>query len=103
MAGLGLPAYGAALGIHFAVNYNDWRHIVPALIGLGLWLGGLALTHEYLGKEKRQVRAERLRLPLIYKAALRASRESCSRSCSAAARRRLHVVGLIERVDGVMS
>ena len=52
MAGLGLPAYGAALGIHFAVNYTDWRHIVPALIGLGLWLGGLALTREYLGKEK---------------------------------------------------
>jgi dihydroorotate dehydrogenase len=52
MAGLGLPAYGAALGIHFAVNYTDWRHIVPALIGLGLWLGGLVLTREYLGKEK---------------------------------------------------
>jgi dihydroorotate dehydrogenase len=50
IAGLGLPAYGAALGIHVAVGYLDWRHMVPALAGLVLWVGGLALTAGYLRK-----------------------------------------------------
>jgi hypothetical protein len=52
IAGLGLPAYLAALGVHFKVGYTDWRHMVPAVIGFGLWLGGLALSRNYLGKEK---------------------------------------------------
>lgn len=48
IAGLGLPAYGATLGMHAWVGYTDWRHIVPALAGLGLWAGGLALSWGYL-------------------------------------------------------
>lgn len=48
MAGLGLPAYGAALGVHAWVGYNDWRHAVPGWIGLGLWIGGLGLSRGYL-------------------------------------------------------
>jgi dihydroorotate dehydrogenase len=50
MAGLGLPAYGAALGVHLWVGYDDWRHAVPAWLGLGLWAGGLGLSRPYLLK-----------------------------------------------------
>jgi dihydroorotate dehydrogenase len=52
MVGLGFPAYTAALGIHFQVGYTDWRHMVPALVGLGLWLGGLFLSFRYLNKKE---------------------------------------------------
>lgn len=48
VAGLGAPAYAATLGMHAWVGYTDWRHIVPALAGLALWAGGLALTRGYL-------------------------------------------------------
>ncbi len=48
VAGLGVPAYAAALGIHGAVGYTDPRHLVPAIIGLVLWLAGLALNRSYL-------------------------------------------------------
>jgi hypothetical protein len=48
IAGLGFPAYGAALGIHVAVGYLDWRHMVPAVAGLLLWLGGLVFSASYL-------------------------------------------------------
>jgi hypothetical protein len=48
LLGLGLPAYGAALGIHLAVGYVDWRHMVPAVVGLLLWLAGLGLSKRYL-------------------------------------------------------
>ena len=50
IAGLGCPAYGAALGIHGVVGYLDWRHMVPAIAGLILWGCGLALTASYLRK-----------------------------------------------------
>ncbi|MBL9217384.1 MAG: hypothetical protein JNG82_02780 [Opitutaceae bacterium] len=52
IAGLGSFAYAAALGMHFKVGYTDWRHMVPAIVGLGLWLGGLAFTWRHLIKEK---------------------------------------------------
>lgn len=48
IAGLGLPAYGAAIGIHVAVGYLDWRHMLPAIVGLLLWSAGLALSRSYL-------------------------------------------------------
>ena len=48
VAGLGVPAYGAALGMHLRTGYTDWRHLLPAVIGLGLWIGGLALGRGYL-------------------------------------------------------
>jgi hypothetical protein len=53
MAGLGIPAYAAALGVHLWVGYTDWRHMVPALLGAGLWLGGLLLGRSYLLAETR--------------------------------------------------
>ena len=48
IAGLGLPAYAAALVMHAWVGYTDWRHIVPAFVGLALWAGGLVLSRGYL-------------------------------------------------------
>ena len=45
---LGLPAYAAALGVHFWVGYIDWHHLAPAFAGLALWLAGLALSRQYL-------------------------------------------------------
>jgi hypothetical protein len=44
----GLPAYAAALGVHFAVGYIDWGHLAPAFTGLGLFLLGLGLACPYL-------------------------------------------------------
>lgn len=48
MAGLGLPAYAAAIGVHLHVGYTDWRHMLPAIAGLGLWTAGLAFSRRYL-------------------------------------------------------
>jgi dihydroorotate dehydrogenase len=52
LAGLGFPAYAAALGIHVKVSYTDWRHMVPAVAGLGLWVGGLVLSGRYLKRKE---------------------------------------------------
>lgn len=46
--GLGVPAYAAAIGIHFWVGYIDWRHLAPAFAGLLLWAAGLFLSRRYL-------------------------------------------------------
>jgi dihydroorotate dehydrogenase len=48
MAGLGAPAYAAAIGVHLAVGYTDLRHLLPAAAGLLLWAGGLVLSRSYL-------------------------------------------------------
>lgn len=48
MAGLGAPAYAAAIGVHLAVGYTDLRHLLPAAAGLFLWAGGLLLSRGYL-------------------------------------------------------
>ena len=45
---LGLPAYAAALGVHFWVGYTDWRHLVPAWAGCALWAAGGWLSRGYL-------------------------------------------------------
>jgi dihydroorotate dehydrogenase len=44
----GVPAYVAALGVHFAVGYTDLGHLLPVFAGLGLFLIGLALSYSYL-------------------------------------------------------
>lgn len=44
----GLPGYAAALGVHLAVGYLDFWHLLPALIAAGLFGAGLALTADYL-------------------------------------------------------
>lgn len=45
---LGLPAYAAAIGVHFWVDYTDWRHLVPAWAGCALWAAGGFLSRGYL-------------------------------------------------------
>jgi hypothetical protein len=44
----GLAAYGAAIGVHFAVGYTNLFHLLPALAGLALFLLGLGLSRAYL-------------------------------------------------------
>jgi hypothetical protein len=48
LLGAGLPAYAAAIGVHFAVGYIDWGHLAPAFSGLALFLLGLGLARPYL-------------------------------------------------------
>ncbi len=49
LLGLGAPSYAAAIGIHHAVGYLDWRHLLPAWVGGFLFFGGLALGWRFLG------------------------------------------------------
>ncbi|MDQ8198755.1 hypothetical protein QEH56_11375 [Pelagicoccus enzymogenes] len=48
MFGFGLPAYLAAIGVHFGVGYVDLLHLAPAFAGMGLWLLGLLMSRGYL-------------------------------------------------------
>lgn len=44
----GFSAYAAAIGVHMVVGYEDFRHLLPAFAGLGLFLLGLGLSYRYL-------------------------------------------------------
>jgi dihydroorotate dehydrogenase len=44
----GLPAYAAAIGVHYAVGYTEPMHLLPAFAGLGIFLLGLGLSYPYL-------------------------------------------------------
>lgn len=44
----GLSAYVCAIGVHYAVGYVDFVHLLPAFAGLGLLLAGLALARDHL-------------------------------------------------------
>jgi dihydroorotate dehydrogenase len=44
----GLSAYAAAIGVHYAVGYTTPMHLMPAYVGLGIFLLGMALSHSYL-------------------------------------------------------
>jgi hypothetical protein len=44
----GLPGYSAAIGVHFAVGYENVWHLTPAFAGLVLFVTGLLLSHAYL-------------------------------------------------------
>lgn len=44
----GLSAYFCAISIHFVVGYFDWQHLLPAFVGLGLFLTGLGLCRKWL-------------------------------------------------------
>ncbi|MFN7974254.1 MAG: hypothetical protein U0166_18210 [Acidobacteriota bacterium] len=44
----GLPAYAAAIGVHYAVGYTDPWHLVPAFGGLALFACGLLLSRSHL-------------------------------------------------------
>lgn len=44
----GLSAYLPAIGVHYAVGYNDLNHLIPAYSGLAIFLVGIALSRAYL-------------------------------------------------------
>jgi hypothetical protein len=44
LAGAGAAGFGAAIGVHPAVGYTDWFHLVPAIAGSVLFVIGLALA-----------------------------------------------------------
>ena len=46
----GVSAYAAAIGVHFAVGYTDYMHLLPANSGLALFLLGLVFSRAYLCK-----------------------------------------------------
>jgi hypothetical protein len=43
-----LFAFGAALGVHFAVGYTDWWHLLPAYTATGIVALGSVLSYPYL-------------------------------------------------------
>lgn len=50
----GIAGFSTAIGIHPLVGYNDITHLLPAMIGAGMFLAGLALCFEpmYFGIEQ---------------------------------------------------
>lgn len=44
----GVPGFAAALGVHWAIGYLDWRHLMPGMLGLTLFVVTLALLRPYL-------------------------------------------------------
>lgn len=43
----GVPGFASGIGIHFAVGYTDFVHLLPAYAGALLFLAALALTYPY--------------------------------------------------------
>jgi dihydroorotate dehydrogenase len=61
----GLPGFLSGIGIHFAVGYTDFWHLLPAYLAAYLFLLGLLLTYPYLcGNRKENGGAESVGLPL---------------------------------------
>jgi dihydroorotate dehydrogenase len=54
----GAPGYAAAIGVHFAVGYENVWHLAPAFAGLAMFLTGLALTYPYLCRPAPALGAE---------------------------------------------
>lgn len=48
MAIAGIAGFGTAVGVHPAIGYNDWWHLLPACAGALLWGVGLFLTRSTL-------------------------------------------------------
>jgi dihydroorotate dehydrogenase len=44
----GLPAYAAAIGIHYAVGYHSAFHLAPAFAGLALFGAAMAASYSSL-------------------------------------------------------
>jgi hypothetical protein len=44
----GLPGFGAALGVHVVVGYDDLWHLAPVLLAAAFYIMALALTYPYL-------------------------------------------------------
>jgi hypothetical protein len=54
----GAPGYAAAIGVHFAVGYENVWHLTPAFAGLAMFVAGLALSHPYLCRPDPALEAE---------------------------------------------
>jgi dihydroorotate dehydrogenase len=51
----GVAGYTPAIAVHFAVDYTDLGHLVPAFAGLGAYLSGLALLGPYMLRTKSNI------------------------------------------------
>ncbi len=54
----GVAGYAPAIAVHLAVGYTDGMHLLPAFLGLGVYLLALALAHPYLCRPAAELRAE---------------------------------------------
>lgn len=54
----GILGYAPAIAVHFAVGYTDGMHLLPAFVGLGVFLLGLALSRSYLCMPAGDLEAE---------------------------------------------
>jgi hypothetical protein len=50
----GLPAYAAAIGVHYAVGYTNVVHLLPAFTGLVVFSIGMGLSYSYLCDGERE-------------------------------------------------
>lgn len=48
----GLPAYVAAIGVHYAVGYTHIVHLLPAFSGLVIFSAGMALSYSFMCKRE---------------------------------------------------
>ena len=54
----GVLGYAPAIAVHLAVGYTDGMHLLPAFVGLGVFLLGLALSRSYLCKSASELAQE---------------------------------------------
>ncbi len=54
----GALGYVPAIAVHLAVGYTDGMHLLPAFVGLGVFLLGLALSRPYLCKPASELETE---------------------------------------------
>jgi dihydroorotate dehydrogenase len=48
----GIPAFATGIGVHFAIGYTTFIHLLPAYFALGLYSVGLATTFHFFHKQK---------------------------------------------------
>jgi len=51
----GIPAYVCAIGVHFVIGYVDFFHLLPAWVGLALYLAGLLACRGWMWDESSAV------------------------------------------------
>ncbi len=54
----GVLGYAPAIAVHLVVGYTDGMHLLPAFLGLGVFLLALALSRPYLCKPASELEAE---------------------------------------------
>ncbi|MEB1809239.1 MAG: dihydroorotate dehydrogenase [Bacillaceae bacterium] len=56
----GIPAFAAGIGVHFAIGYTDFIHLVPAYFALGLYVVGLLFSYSFFHLKTEMPRASHL-------------------------------------------